>query len=92
MEYRLIKSRKGIRYMKGAKFCKATDIPEDVLQRLHNQDTVDTSRDCVFCGQPGTEEKTLNSKRYYLCKLDYDTKTTGELAETIAKINASFKD
>lgn len=85
MEYRIIQSTKGTRYMKGSKFCKVSDIPEDVLQRLHNQDKVDTSRDCVFCGQPGTEEKTLNSVRYYLCLDDYNTKTTGELAETIYK-------
>lgn len=85
MEYRLIQTSKGPKYMKGSKFCKATDIPEDVLQKLHTQETVDTSRDCPFCGQKGTEEKTLNSHRYYLCLEDYNTRTTGELAQTIDK-------
>lgn len=83
MEYRIINSSKGTRYMKGAKFCRASDIPEDILQRLHNEETINTSKDCPFCGRPGTEEKTLNSHRYYLCLEDYQTKTTGALAATI---------
>lgn len=83
MEYKILTTNKGFRYMKGAKFCKKTDIPEDILQRLLTQETVDSSKDCPFCGQLGTEEKTLNSKRYLLCLQDYQTKTTGELAGTI---------
>lgn len=83
MEYKLIQSAKGTRYMKGSRFCKASDVPEDVLQKLQTEQTVDTSKDCVFCGQPGTEEKTLNAKRYYLCLEDYGSKTTGELAELL---------
>lgn len=83
MEYKVIQSAKGFRYMKGNRFCKVTDIPEDVLQKLHTQDKVDTSRDCVFCGQPGTEEKTLNSTRYFLCLTDYQDRTTGELAQAV---------
>lgn len=83
MEFKVLNTNKGIRYMKGAKFCKKTDIPEDILQRLLTQETVDSSKDCPFCGQPGTEEKTLNSKRYLLCLDDYNTKTTGELAQQL---------
>lgn len=83
MEYRVVNSRNGKRYMKGSKFCKRDDVPEDVLRRLENNESVDTSKDCPFCGQPGTEEKMLNSVVYHLCLDDYNTKTTGELAETI---------
>lgn len=83
MEYKILNTTRGVRYMKGSKFCSIKDIPEDVLQRLNNQETVNTTRDCPFCGGAGTEEKTLNSVRYYLCLEHYDTKTTGELAQTI---------
>lgn len=83
MEYKIIQSSRGTRYMKSNRFCSVKDIPEDVLQRLHTGGVVDTSRDCVFCGQPGTEEKTLNSTRYYLCLTDYQQRTTGELAQAI---------
>lgn len=86
MEYKLIKSSRGVRYMKGSKFCKKTDVPEDVLQQLENQDTVDTSRNCVFCGGPGTEEKWLNGKKNYLCFDDYQNRTSGELAEKLLTI------
>lgn len=88
MEYKIIKGSRGVRYMKGSKFCKVTDIPEDVLQRLTNEERVDTPKDCVFCGQPGTEEKTLNGVRYLICLDDYNTKTTGELAQTIVQVKA----
>lgn len=83
MEYKILTTTRGVRYMKGAKFCSVKDIPEDVLQRLHSEGAVDTSRDCVFCGQPGTEEKTLNSTRYYLCLADYNQRSTGELAQVV---------
>ena len=88
MEYRIIKSSKGTRYMKGSKFCKKEDVPEDVLQRLLAGDKVDTSKDCPFCGKVGTEEKTVNATTYYLCLDDYNQKTTGELAQTIVKAKA----
>lgn len=83
MEYKILNTSRGVRYMKGAKFCSVKDIPEDVLQKLHTQDKVDTSRDCIFCGQPGTEEKTLNTIRRYLCLTDYQERSTGELAQAV---------
>lgn len=85
MEYKVLTTNKGIRYMKGAKFCKKSDIPEDILQRLLTQETVDSSKDCPFCGQLGTEDKMLGAKRYHLCLEHYQTKTTGELAELFTK-------
>ena len=85
MQYKIIKGSRGIRYMKGSKLCKKTDIPADILVRLLKQEEVDTSKDCVVCGKPGTEEKTLNFHRYYLCLEDYNTRTTGEIARTIAQ-------
>jgi hypothetical protein len=85
MEYKLIPTNKGFRYMKGSKFCKKTDIPEDVLEKLLMDKVVNTLDLCPFCGEAGTEEKTINAQRYLLCLEHYQNKTTGELSETIAK-------
>jgi hypothetical protein len=85
MEYRILKTNKGFRYMKGAKFCKKEDIPEDILEKLLVNEIINTLDLCPFCKEPGTEEKTINSQRYLLCLEHYQTKTTGELSETIAK-------
>jgi hypothetical protein len=83
MEYKLINTNKGIRYMKGSKFCKREDIPEDILEKLLVNEVVNTLHLCPFCGEPGTEEKTVNSKRYLLCMEHYGSKTTGELVELL---------
>jgi hypothetical protein len=84
MDYKLIKSEKGIRYMKGSRFCKKTDIPADILARLETENSINTSHECPFCSKPGTEEKTVNGRTYYLCLDDYNSQTTGALARTIA--------
>lgn len=75
-EYKLIENSKGNRWTKDGKFVAEAKVPESEKKLATKQ--------CVFCSQPGTEEKTLNSTRYLLCLEHYNTKTTGELAETIA--------
>jgi hypothetical protein len=85
MEYKVLTTNKGFRYMKGAKFCKKTDIPEDILEKLLVDKVINTLDLCPFCKEPGTEEKTINSTRYRLCSEHYQTKTTGELAELLSK-------
>lgn len=74
MNYKLIKSSKGTRYMKDGKFIKITDIPEDVLQRLHDKQEVDTSRDCIFCGAPGTKQRMAYPRLVDLCDEHYYSK------------------
>lgn len=85
MEYKVLTTAKGFRYMKGARFCKKTDIPEDILQKLLVDKVVNTLNLCPFCKEPGTEEKTINATRYHLCLEHYTTKTTGELAQLFTK-------
>jgi hypothetical protein len=85
MEFKVLTTNKGFRYMKDAKFCKKSDIPEDILAKLLVDKVVNTLDLCPFCKEPGTEEKTLNSTRYLLCLEHYQNKTTGELAELFTK-------
>lgn len=84
-EYKVLTTNKGFRYMKGAKFCKKSDVPEDILEKLLIDKVVNTLSLCPFCGEKGTEEKTINSTRYLLCLEHYSSKTTGELAELFTK-------
>lgn len=69
------------------KMISVKDIPEDILASMELQKPVEETkpefRKCIFCGQPATEEKWFNREKYYLCLDDYQTKTTGELAEKI---------
>jgi hypothetical protein len=71
--------------MKGAKFCKKSDVPEDILEKLLVDKVVNTLRSLPVLRGRGTEEKTINSTRYLLCLEHYSTKTTGELAELFTK-------
>jgi hypothetical protein len=61
-EYKVLTTNKGFRYMKGAKFCKKSDVPEDILEKLLIDKVVNTLSLCPFCGEKGTEEKTINAQ------------------------------
>lgn len=74
-------------WFRDGKMISKKDIPEDVLSTMELQKPVDDTkpefRKCVFCGQPATEEKWLNGEKQYLCLDDYNTRTSGELAEKL---------
>lgn len=41
---------------------------------------------CLFCGEEATRQRYVNQQIVVLCDKDYETHTTGELAEQIRKI------
>lgn len=77
-------------FFKDGKMISVKDIPKDVLDTMELQKPVDDTkpefRKCIFCGLPATEEKWLNKEKCYLCLDDYQTKTTGELAEKVQSL------
>lgn len=93
-EYKQSKGPKGRKlYFKkqdngGFRMISVRDIPADILATLEPEKPVDDTkpqfRKCIFCGRLGTEEKTLNGQRHYLCLDDYQYKTTGEIAHRLA--------
>lgn len=72
---------------KGFKMVSKSSVPEDILVTLEPNKSVDDTkpefRKCIFCGQPATEEKWLNGDKHYLCFDDYQSRTSGELAEKL---------
>lgn len=74
-------------YFKNGKMISKNSIPEDILFGMEPEkpvsDQLPEFRKCVFCGQPATEEKWLNGEKQYLCLDDYNTRTSGELAEKL---------
>lgn len=90
-EYKMTPGPRGRQlFFRDGKLISKKDVPEDILSGMELQKPVDDTapefRKCVFCGLPATEEKWLNGAKQYLCLDDYQTKTTGELAEKLQTI------
>lgn len=91
MSESIYKQSKGPRgrwlYFRNGKMISKNDIPEHILAGMEPEKPVSDQapefRRCLFCAQPATEEKWLNGRLNYLCLDDYQTKTTGELAEKV---------
>lgn len=85
MEYKLIKSSKGTRYMKDGKFVAKDKVPISVLERLGKEEQISTSKDCIFCGVPSKLTRLLNSQPLYLCNEHYydSNVTLGKIAQRV---------
>lgn len=68
-------------------------IPEAILADLEPQKPLSNTkpdyRKCLFCDQPGTEERFLNGQYLYLCLHHYDTTTSGAQVEKLRETVAS---
>lgn len=79
--YRKITGKTGVKYWKDGKFIKKTDIPASVFQNLQTNPEYDDSKECIFCGQPGTKIRQLNLMIVNLCDIHYFEKRLGQIAE-----------
>lgn len=85
MEYKLVETKKGSRYMKDNRFVSQNKIPVDILERLGKQERVSTTKDCIFCGVPSKLTRVLNSQPLYLCEEHYydSNITLGKIAQKV---------
>jgi hypothetical protein len=89
-------------YFKSGKLIKGKLIPDVVRELLaqsidpesllldddENKNTI-TEKICIFCQGYADSGKLLNTKFIHLCKEDYQTKTTGQIAQRVREINAN---
>lgn len=89
-------------YWANGKMISADNISADILHRLETElefevdsgvqekpvFTINTKK-CIFDGEPATKQKFLNGITIGLCKADYDTKTSGKIAQRINEISTN---
>lgn len=93
-EYKIVKGRKGIRYMKDKKFISVKDVPEDILQSLTEDNVVGeagvkptpNSKPCIFCGKWGNKETFVNGKTIVRCTEHYQTETVGRCVQRLREL------
>lgn len=77
----------------GFKMISRDKIPVEILATMKSEKPVNDQlpefRKCIFCGAQGTEEKRLNGEKFYLCLDDYNSRTTGEIAQKLREGIAS---
>lgn len=81
--YKKITGKTGVKYWKDGKFIKKTDIPASVYQALEINPQYDNSRECIFCGVPGTKIRQFNLMVVNLCDEHYFNKRLGQIAQHI---------
>ncbi len=81
---------------------KGKTLPEGIRERLNEDQTVDPTTQivndepkpitdilCIFCQEPATSGKTLNSKFVPLCRNDYLAKSLGKVAQKVRELNGT---
>ena len=82
--YKVIKTKKGNRYLKNGKFTAPEEIREHILKQLSEQDEVtDNDRYCIFCDKPAKLTRLINMELVYICNEDYYAKTVGQIAQQL---------
>ncbi len=84
--YKRIETKTGVKYWKDGKFIKKADIPAQVFQALETNPSYDESKDCIFCGLPGTKVRNYNLMVVHLCDEHYIEKRLGQIAEHFNKL------
>lgn len=93
-EFKIVKGRNGVRYMKDKKFVSVKNVPEDVLQQLTEDNVVGeqgvkptpNSKPCIFCGKWGNKFKLVNQHTIAVCDGHYLTETTGRIAQKLREV------
>lgn len=81
--YRKITGKTGVKYWKDGKFIKKADIPASIFQSLELNPEYDESKECIFCGKPGTKIRQFNLMIVNLCDEDYFSKSLGKIAQQL---------
>lgn len=94
MIYKISPSKKeggNPRYRYNGRLVSVSDVPEDILELLKNQPTVEVLEDkidpvCIFCGSLARYSRFINLKTIPLCGQDYYDKSTGKIAQKLHEL------
>lgn len=88
-------------YYKDGERVKGKNLPEGLREQLletidDSENIVDdknknitTDKLCIFCQGPADSGRTVNRQFIPLCRNDYETKTTGKIAQRVRELSAS---
>lgn len=86
-EYTTFMVRGKPRYMRDGKLIKASEVPEDEIERMKGnvitQPEASPPKSCLFCGAPARLTRYVNQRVVYICDDHYYTETIGKIAQKL---------
>jgi len=86
--YTKVSGKHGVRFMKGGRFVKVQDVPEEVKTKFDSQERMGAldPKACLFCGSFASETRFVNLRTIALCEEHYYDKNIGQIVQRLREI------